>query len=291
MPGPTNQTNSREKTSDCTDLGCLSTTYPFSSRHTSASLLEFRNRAETRRTTDANSLCILRADISSGLTLRIPAPRIQKSQAGSVTRPSYGTRDFQLGCLATWPLRLIHLQCDCTFRFLSKSAMRIGAPSRGPSGPTQRGASIHTYSTLPRGRRRGRQPAHKTPARPGGRRGRMATRIPNESPHTSTKTGRRGRRTGRRGSNPAAHIPDKPPAHKPRRPYHSGRRGESAEKAGFASIQLQDPPMPSTHGPDVRRSTSSSLEATAGGYDGANALVHLVAGTTDFSTEGAMSEI
>ena len=29
MPGPTDQTNSRERTSDCTDLGCLSTTYPF----------------------------------------------------------------------------------------------------------------------------------------------------------------------------------------------------------------------------------------------------------------------
>ena len=28
-----------------------------------------------------------------------PAPIIQKSQAGSITRPSYGTRDFQLGCL------------------------------------------------------------------------------------------------------------------------------------------------------------------------------------------------
>ena len=73
---------------------------------------------------------------------RIPAPRIQKSQTGSITRPSYGTRDFQLGCLATWPLRLMHLQCDCTFRSLSKSATRMRAPSRGPSGPTQRGAKF-----------------------------------------------------------------------------------------------------------------------------------------------------
>ena len=29
MPCPTNHTNKRTRTSDCTDLGCLSTTYPF----------------------------------------------------------------------------------------------------------------------------------------------------------------------------------------------------------------------------------------------------------------------